>query len=55
MNEYGMIPAKIKWNKYPVLQTDILKNIRMLECQNIGILEQQAVCRYNPMNNTTNR
>jgi hypothetical protein len=55
MNEYEMIPTKIKRNKCPVLQTDILKNIGTLECQNIGILKQQTVCRYNPINNIINR
>jgi hypothetical protein len=54
MNGYRTIDTKIKWNNCQVLQTNILKNIGALECQNIGILEQQTVFLYNPFNDRMN-
>jgi len=39
MNGYKIKRIKVKRYEYPFLQTNVLQNIKLLECKNVGTLE----------------
>jgi len=47
MIEYMIFGINEKRYEYQICQTNILKNVGMLGCQNIGILEQKNMYLYN--------